>query len=69
MNKIIHLIMKYKLLVLIIFMGIFGCKNEDDNVFIVPEDAFKVNFEKIAGGAVMRYVLPSNAGVYGINVR
>ena len=61
--------MKYKLLVLIIFMGIFGCKNEDDNVFIVPEDAFKVNFEKIAGGAVMRYVLPSNAGVYGINVR
>jgi lipoprotein len=62
--------MRYRLFLLILLIGFWGCKEENDFGFILPDDgSFKVNFKEIAGGAVMYYTLPANLDVFAINAR
>ena len=57
------------LLLMLVGIGFFACKEDDELVFDVPTEFRDVTFEPTAGGAVMRYFLPNNTDIFGVRVR
>ncbi len=59
--------MKKTILMLLALAIVAGCrKNEGGGTLPVQVDMSKIEFTPIAGGAIMKYVLPADGRVYGI---
>lgn len=63
--------MKYRLFIWLFLLGaLAACKDDEETSFDVPvEFKHPLAFREIPGGAVMKYYLPDNAGIFGVRVR
>lgn len=62
--------MRKLLFLTIAFVGLWACQDDDESGFDVPVEFRKaLEFQPIAGGATMKYYLPSNKDIYGVKVR
>ena len=46
-----------------------ACNDDDDSRFGVPTEFRDIKFKPIPGGAVMRYYLPDQKDIFGVQVR
>ena len=60
---------KYKWILLFLLVSLFACNDDDNAGFELSMEELKVSFEPVAGGAMMKYTLPDNDEVFGMNVR
>ena len=57
------------LLLTVIGMGLFACKDDDKVSFDVPVEFQQISFVPRPGGAVMHYKLPDDLDIFGVRVR
>ena len=58
-----------KVLFLIIVLGTFLACQDDENVLLnVPTEFKQISFDPVPGGAVMRYYLPDDTEIFGVQV-
>ena len=53
----------------LIGIGLFACNDDDEIGFDVPTEFRDIQFEPLPGGALMRYYLPDESEIFGVQVR
>lgn len=60
---------KHKWILLFLLVSLFACNDDDNIVFEVATEDLKLSFRPVPGGSVMKYTLPDNEEIFGMNVR
>lgn len=59
---------KYKLL-LFLLLALFACNDNKDSYFETSIDELKLESKAVSGGAMLKYVLPSDRNIFAMNIR
>lgn len=64
-----HIMIRNLLFAILAVSCLAACNDDDELRFEVPTEFREIKFEPIPGGAVMRYYLPDDKDIFGVQVR